>query len=182
MDSLDNIFNNIISLVPKKNRKLINNENLITALYFIVAIYIYQKKPKALVGFLVHPFSQVILLGISIYYLANKNYSTAIGISFIFITSILINKETQVENIKSRPIENREYFSDKQNTDSDDDDDEAEAEEEFDDEEDDEEEFEDDDDEEEEEFTVEKKKNLNDTFKNLHDAIHQLETFITTPN
>ena len=182
MDSLNNVFDNIISLVPKKNRKLINNENLTTALYFIVAIYIYQKKPKALVGFLVHPFSQVILLGISVYYLSNKKYNTAIGISFIFITSILINKETEVENIENRPIENREYFSDKKNTDNEEFEDGDDDDEEFEDDEDDDEEFEDDEDDDEEEFTVEKKKNLNDTFKNLHDAIHQLETFITTPN
>ena len=178
MDNLNNMFDSIISLIPKKDRKLVNKDNLLTALFFIVAIYIYQKKPKALVGFLVHPFSQVILLGISVYYLSNKKYNIAIGVSFIFITSILINKETEVNNIGSIPIETREFFSDKENSD-----DNSDNEEEFEDDEDDEEEFEDDeDDDEEENFTVAKKKNLNDTFKNLHDAIHQLETFITTPN
>lgn len=183
MDNLNKMLDPILSLIPKKQRKLVTNENIIAVLYFIVAIYIYQKKPKALIGFLVHPFSQVLLVGTVVYYLSNKNYNIAIGLSFIFVTSILINKETQVDNIGSLPIENREHFSDKKEEDISEES-ETEAEEEFEDDEDedDEEEFDSDDDEEEENFTVGKKKNLNDTFKNLHDAIHQLETFITTPN
>ena len=62
MDSLNKILENVMSLVPKKNRKLFNEDNLISLVFLLTAIYIYQKKPEALVGFLVHPFSQVILL------------------------------------------------------------------------------------------------------------------------
>ena len=182
MDSLNKILENVKSLVPKTHKKLVNEDNLITFVFFLTAIYIYQKKPEALVGFLVHPFSQVILLGTSFYFLNNKKYNIAIGLSFIFVTSILINKENIVDNLEKKPIENREFFEDKTENKDDDED----EEEEFEDDEDEEEEFEDDDDddeeEEEEQFTSGKKKNLNDTFKNLHDAIHQLETFITTPN
>ena len=150
MDSLNKVLENVMSLVPKKHKKLVNEDNLITLIFFLTAIYIYQKKPEALVGFLVHPFSQVILLGSSFYFLNNKKYNIAIGISFIFITSILINKENIVDNLDKKPIETREFFEDKtENKDEDEDEDE---EEEFeDDDEDEEEEFEDDEDDEEEE-------------------------------
>lgn len=181
MDLLNNLSKNILTLVPKNNRKHINQDNIIAVLLLITSLYIYNKKPTALIGLLVHPFSQVILVGMVLYCLNNKQSSLAVGIAFIFIVTILINNENKVENIL--PIEKREHFKDKKEEDSDDD------EEEDSDDEDNEEEFEDDDsddesddEEEKEKFSGKPKKNLNDTFKNLHDAIHQLETFINTPN
>ena len=142
MDLLNNLSKNILTLVPKNNRKHINQDNIVAVCLLITSLYIYHKKPTALIGLLVHPFSQVILVGMVLYFLNNKQSSLAVGTAFIFIVTILINNENKVENIL--PIEKREHFKDKKDDDSDD-------EEEDSDDEDNEEEFEDDDSDDEEE-------------------------------
>ena len=44
MDNLNKVLENVMSLVPKKHKKLVNEDNLITFVFFLTAIYIYQKK------------------------------------------------------------------------------------------------------------------------------------------
>lgn len=194
MNFVNNLLEQLMEMIPKKHRKLATNDNLIALTCFATAMFIYNKNPKALVGLLVHPFSQVILLGTTAYLMSNKKYTIAVGVVFIFMTTILVNKENDIVNLL--PIENREFFKDKNSTkeefeekeDGDNDEEEEEEDEDFeDDDSSNEEDFEDedsddsdDDEDDTEEFTPDK--NLNDTFKNLHDAIHQLETFVTTPN
>ena len=74
------------------------------------------------------------------------------------------------------PKINREHFKNKDKDDDEEEDDEDEEEEEE------EEDYDNEDEETEERFVGKNysKSNLNDTFKNLHDAIHQLENFIST--
>ena len=151
----------------------LDQNNLIVGLVFAISIYIFAKSPQHLVGFLAHPFSLTALLLGSLYYFKENNIPLAVVLGLLMITAIVTKKENDIQNIM--PILNREHF-----TDGNDDDEESE-EEEDEEEEEEEEEFSDDDDE--SEAFVGKKyssKNMNDTFKNLHDAIHQLENFISS--
>ena len=170
----------IISNVQNMAGGNLSQNNIIIALIFLICVYIFTKSPMHLTGFLAHPFSLTALVVASAYYFKENNIPMAGIIALLVVVTVVTKKESDIQNIM--PIINREHFSDGK-----DEDDNQESEE--DEEESDEEGYEDEEDSEDEEDDEDKEafvggkyssKNLNDTFKNLHDAIHQLENFIST--
>jgi hypothetical protein len=165
---LDSILENINNL---KGGEYLNQDNILIGIIFLVCVYIFTKAPGPLVDFLAHPFSMTILLGGSLYLFKEGNIPMSIILGLLLVISIVTKKENDIKNIM--PIMNREHFTDKK-----------EEEEEFDSDDDYDEDEEEEEDEEDENEGFSGKKynpnNLNDTFKNLHDAIHQLENFIDT--
>lgn len=156
----------------------LSQNNIIIALIFLICVYIFTKSPMHLTGFLAHPFSLTALVVASAYYFKENNIPMAGIIALLVVVTVVTKKESDIQNII--PIINREHFSDgKDELDKEDSEEESDEEEGYDDEEGSEDEEDDDD---KEAFVGEKysSKNLNDTFKNLHDAIHQLENFIST--
>ena len=176
---MNNYNNQIMSYVMDKINNLkggnyLNEDNILISVIFLVCVYIFTKAPGPLVDFLAHPFSMTSLLIGALYMFKEGNIPMAIVLGLLLVVSIITKKENDIKNIL--PILNREHFTDKKEEFHDDDD--------VEDDEDEEEEDDSDEDEEEETEGFEGKKynpsNLNDTFKNLHDAIHQLENFIST--
>jgi len=157
----------------------IDQDKIIIAVIVLISIYIFTKTPVHLVGFLAHPFTMTGLVLASVYYFKENNIPMSGALALLLVITIVTKKESDIQNIM--PILNREHFT-SSNEDSNEEEDEEE-EDETDDEESDDEEEETEDKESFDEPFVGKKyssKNLNDTFKNLHDAIHQLENFIST--
>ena len=167
--------NQILDLINKNmNGGVLNSNN--TSMVFLIAIIIFMiaKSPEHLTNLLAHPFSITALILSSLYCFYDGQIPISVLIVILVIISIVTKKDLEIKNMV--PIINREHFKNKDKEEDDEDDEEDEDEEE---------EFSDDedDDEETEERFVGKnysKSNLNDTFKNLHDAIHQLENFIST--
>jgi len=165
----ESILENINNL---KGGEYLNQDNILIGIIFLVCVYIFTKAPGPLVDFLAHPFSMTILLGGSLYLFKEGNIPVSIILGLLLVVSIVTKKENDIKNIM--PIMNREHFTDKKEEDE---------EEEFDSDDDYDEDEEDEEEEAENEGFSGKKynpSNLNDTFKNLHDAIHQLENFIDT--
>ena len=176
---MNNTGNQIMSYVMDKLNNIqsggyLNEDNILISVVFLVCVYIFTKAPGPLVDFLAHPFSMTGLLVGSLYLFKEGNIPLAIVLGLLLVVSVITKKENDIKNIM--PILNREHFTDKKDEQEDfGDDDEEEEEEEFD--------SDDEDEDEESEGFVGKKynpSNLNDTFKNLHDAIHQLENFISS--
>ena len=169
--------NQILDIINKNmNGGVLNSSN--TSMVFLIAIIIFMiaKSPEHLTNLLAHPFSITALILSSLYCFYDGQIPISVLIVILVIISIVTKKDLEIKNMV--PIINREHFKNKDKEDNDEDEDEDENEEEFSDDDDD-----DEDDEETEERFVGKnysKSNLNDTFKNLHDAIHQLENFIST--
>lgn len=174
LESAKDIMSNAQNMVGGN----ITQDNIVIVLIFIICVYIFTKSPMHLTGFLAHPFSLTGLVVASAYYFKENNIPMAGIIALLVVVTVVTKKESDIKNIM--PIINREHFSDGKDED---DKEESEDEEESDKEEGYEDEEESEDEEDDQEAFVGGKynsKNLNDTFKNLHDAIHQLENFIST--
>ena len=175
---MNNTGHQIMSYVMNKLDNIqsggyLTEDNILISVIFIICVYIFTKAPSPLVDFLAHPFSMTALLVGALYLFKEGNIPLAVIIGLLLVVSVITKKENDIKNIM--PILNREHFTDKK-----------EKQEDFgedDEEEEDEEDFDSDEEDDEGEGFVGKKynpSNLNDTFKNLHDAIHQLENFISS--
>ena len=176
---MNNTGNQIMSYVMDKLGNIqsggyLTEDNILISVIFIICVYIFTKAPGPLVDFLAHPFSMTALLIVALYLFKEGNIPLAVILGLLLVVSVITKKENDIKNIM--PILNREHFTDKKEEQEDFGEDDEEEEE-------DEEDFDSDEEDDESEGFVGKKynpSNLNDTFKNLHDAIHQLENFISS--
>jgi hypothetical protein len=146
-----------------------NGDNLIIAVLVIYISMVSMYTPRALINLVNQPLIKIVVLGI-ILYTATYNITLAIFIAIALIVTVSIDNSI----IASKAIITREKFtgsSEESDENFDGDSEETNGDEGFDGEED----FEDS---EEFEANIANNKDINDTFKNLHNAIHKLETFI----
>jgi len=152
-----------------------DSDNLIIAALVIYISMVSMYTPRALINLVNQPLIKIVVLGI-ILYTATYNITLAIFIAIALIVTVSIDNSI----IASKAIITREKFtgSSEESSDSEDvdenfdgDSEDTNGDEGFDGEED----FEDS---EEFEANIANNKDINDTFKNLHNAIHKLETFI----
>lgn len=192
-------LNKYIQPIVKKfysliNVDKINNTHLIIGGIILYIVLFTMNKPVELINFIKKPLIMFSSLAY-ILYIFNENPTISIALAIAFI--ITVSTDTDITTSTPIPIIHgkREHFksneddsdeSENESIDSNESDDESENSEEENDEHDYEEEYEEDDEEEEledeEEFNgsnIVSKNNINDTFKNLHDAIHKLENFIS---
>jgi len=149
-----------------------DGDNLIIAVLVIYISMVSMYTPRALINLVNQPLIKIVVLGI-ILYTATYNITLAIFIAIALIVTVSIDNSI----IASKAIITREKFtgssdeSEDVDENFDGDSEENNEDEGFDGEED----FEDS---EEFEANIANNKDINDTFKNLHNAIHKLETFI----
>lgn len=152
---------------------LTNGDNLIIAVLVIYISMVSMYTPRAIINLVNQPVLKILILGL-ILYTATYNIVLAIFISIALIVTVSIDNSI----IASKAIITREKFTGStEESEEEDVDENFEGEEENGEEEgfDGEEDFEDS---EEFEANIANNKDINDTFKNLHNAIHKLETFI----
>ena len=183
MEKLSNLFNisYLKDNLPNIN-KYINNDNIaiVGLIIYISIISIYT--PRHIVSLINQPVSKLIILGMILYI---GNYNLAIGLLMSIALLVTINLDNSLQIVESRNT--KEGFVVNEDDDDEDDEDSDSEEEDSDGEEiegeDDFEEYEDDmDGFYDEGFDVNKlkpSKNLDDSFKKLHTAIHDLESFIS---
>ena len=203
MEKLSNLFNisYLKDNLPNIN-KYINNDNIaiVGLIIYISIISIYT--PRHIVSLINQPVSKLIILGMILYI---GNYNLAIGLLMSIALLVTINLDNSLQIVESRNT--KEGFVVNEDDDDEDDEDSDSEEEDSDGEEYDDNEEEDSDSEEEdsdgeeiegeddfeeyeddmdgfydEGFDVNKlkpSKNLDDSFKKLHTAIHDLESFIS---
>lgn len=169
------------------------NDTLTTENITIVFLIIYTSlvsmyTPRSIINLINQPVSKILILGL-ILYVANGNITLAIFIAIAFIVTISIDNSIEVIKVNSRPIldYDQEGFVGNEKDDELD-----ELDEDF---EDDngkpdhnesenfdggDHEYSQDKSDDDYEMKLSKNPKLNDTFKNLHDAIHKLESFIAT--
>ena len=176
-------------LIPENLLSMLDNsDNIIIGLLVIYISMVSMYTPRSIINLVNQPLIKIVVLGI-ILYTATYNMVLAIFISIALIITVSIDNSI-IASKTLLPI--REKFTDKSSDSEDteeegfapgDEEDDGENNENFTDGEhetsenfDEQEDFEDS---EEFEANLSSNKNLNDTFKNLHDAIHKLETFIS---
>lgn len=195
MNNLREVFKvKFIKDSKKMLNKQLTRDNMIIfgLVLYISAISIYT--PRHLISLINSSIIRLMILG-SIIYLGKDNFLLGLFISIALLVTINLDNtihvtERKLEDIKEGFKSNKK----KEKNDSDESDSEEEEEEESDSEDDSDEESEeesedddsdddsDDDDDNKEQFDINKLKpgkNLHDNFKTLHDAIHELESFIS---
>lgn len=180
--NLNKIIERISNNLPNELNFLFEKNNTNTLVIIILSIFIYTQKNIALASLFSHPFSLIILIFYLINSFKSENFGLAVSLIFLIIVSIYNKRELDNQFVK--PIINHEHFETKPQiklkdteTQSDEQDSKMEVQ------------SEDNNSDDTEESQIEenyvgkdKSKNLNDTFKNLHNAIHELENFINKPN
>lgn len=174
MEFIDQIKNTLFKILPDNYHSMINNNNILTTIIILIALSIYNKNLNVLSSLLAHPFILLILILVTIHYFKENKFGLASSIIFLIIISIFVNLDNKEI---SKPIINTEHFSNSKKIDIKSDDEiksvssddtidsqksnastDSSVSEQL--------------------ITKNKNQNLNDTFKNLHDAIHQLENFM----
>lgn len=174
------------SLLTYGNNTL-TTENITIVFLIIYTSLVSMYTPRSIINLINQPISKILILGL-ILYVANENITLAIFIAIAFIVTISIDNSIEVIKVNARPIldYDQEGFVGHETDD--------ELDEDFDDFEDDEKprhnesenfdggdhEYSQDKSDDDYEMKLSKNPKLNDTFKNLHDAIHKLESFIAT--
>ena len=188
MSKLENFISKISNLGSNDLKTYLDTNNIYIALITLVSISMYNSNLKSLSGLLSHPISLLIIIGYIIQSFKENNIGMAIALTFLLIISIYSKQENDLKN--KLPIVDTEHFENKEenfisNDDSDDeksndsDDGRKEVEVNNDDIKEDATDDSDDSEDIQENYVGKKQSvNLNDTFKNLHDAIHELENFI----
>ena len=201
-----NKFLKNIQMGGSLKKELASAENVSKILIIMYIVIFTLNKPDGLINLMKKPLLQVAILGY-ILYKFNDDPLISLLLTIAYVITVTTDDNSITENKKMAPIINaeKETFvgknTNEENDESDNDesddeesdeesDDEESNDEESDDEESDNEESDDeesDDEESDNEENVEKFKdnlftnnNINDTFKNLHDAIHNLENFMNS--
>ena len=175
---------NLISIMYDKldNIKNIEQNDMISIIILLFSLYLYTNQPITIVKLISHPIFIMLLIYFVYFEFQEKNYNLSVSLSILIIISLILKKQADVKELVITYLSNKsknnkiiEKFSDENSEDlesiennSDDDvnsndivsktvDSDSEL-----------------------PFMVNyNTDNLNDTFKNLHDAIHQLEKFMS---
>ncbi len=169
-----------------------SGDNLYIILLIIYSAFVSMYSPRSITNLINQPVARILILGL-ILYVATYNLILAMFIAIAFIITVSIDSSISINKANSKPIydfdnegfvgndedSNKKSKSTKSDDETDDEDNEKDENEEFetdshnhdeDDKENDDEDF---------EGQMAKNSNLNDAFKNLHNAIHKLENFVS---
>ncbi len=169
-----------------------SGDNLYIILLIIYSAFVSMYSPRSITNLINQPVARILILGL-ILYVATYNLILAMFIAIAFIITVSIDSSISINKANLKPIydfdnegfvgndedSNKKSKSTKSDDETDDEDNEKDENEEFetdshnhdeDDKENDDEDF---------EGQMAKNSNLNDAFKNLHNAIHKLENFVS---
>ena len=173
---------NLVSIMYDKldNIKNIEQNDMISIIILLFSLYLYTNQPLTIVKLISHPIFIMLLIYFVYFEFQEKNYNLSVSLSILIIISLILKKQADVKELVMTYLSNKsknnkiiEKFSDDNSEDL--------------------EIIENNSDDDENSNDIISKKvdselpfmvnyntdNLNDTFKNLHDAIHQLEKFMS---
>jgi hypothetical protein len=190
---ISDIQNKIMSYIPydyaDKINTYLSGDNLYILILIIYSAMVSMYTPRSIINLINQPVARFLILGL-ILYTATYNILLAIFISIAFIITVSIDTSIIISKTNLKPIydfDNEGFVGtkskdNKKNDTDDDDEEDIEDDEKFENQSNNEEDDEDDNGKTDEEFInhLSQNTNLNDTFKDLHNAIHKLETFIST--
>ena len=169
-----------------------SGDNLYIILLIIYSAFVSMYSPRSITNLINQPVARILILGL-ILYVATYNLILAMFIAIAFIITVSIDSSISINKANLKPIydfdsegfvgndedSEKKSKSTKSDDETDDEDNEKDENEEFetdshthdeDNKENDDEDF---------EGQMAKNSNLNDAFKNLHNAIHKLENFVS---
>lgn len=184
MFSLNNISEKINKYLPenfKISQNVFTNRNVLIAGLIIYTAIVSMYTPRALISLFNVPLIKILMLGL-ILYVSSFDIVLAIFIVIAFIVTLSIDNSITVSKANLKPIINRdaEGFVGDNEEDNIDEFEDVNEEQNKNNQKSPETEYEEENPEEDDDSMMVDPKSINDTFKNLHDAIHKLENFIST--